>query len=275
MREDEKDYAVAFFTPIDTDGITFVCRPPSMPSKPKELENPLSSKFGSHVECIAVFNDVFIPWESIFMAGEYEFAGPMATTFSSIHTPSKGGCGAGAMDTAIGALALIADYNGVEHASHIRDYLTEMIMAAETVYSCGIAAAAEGARHDSGVHISKGLPAHSGKVYYAKKVVEERFFMQDAAGGLVVTMASEEDYRNPETSKYLEKYYRGREGVPTEHRVRAFKLIEDLIASDYAGYYQAMSISGGVNPQSHKQMIFLDYDFEPLKRRARRAAGID
>jgi 4-hydroxybutyryl-CoA dehydratase/vinylacetyl-CoA-Delta-isomerase len=55
--ESAKDYSFAFFTPVDTEGITFVCRPPSIPSEPKELENPLSSRFG-HVETLTIYDNV-------------------------------------------------------------------------------------------------------------------------------------------------------------------------------------------------------------------------
>ena len=178
------------------------------------------------------------------------------------------------MELSIGAVALIADYNGVGRAPHIRNYLTEMIMNAGITYSCGIAAAVEGSKHPSGAYIPKGQFAYTGKAFAARKLGEDRYFMQDAAGGLVGTMATEKDYRNPETGKYMEKYLKGRQDVPTEHRIRAFKLVEDLTASNYAGWYHAMAISGGGGPQLLKTGLFFDYDLEASKSRAKSAAGI-
>jgi 4-hydroxybutyryl-CoA dehydratase/vinylacetyl-CoA-Delta-isomerase len=99
--------------------------------------------------------------------------------------------------------------------------------------------------------------------------------MQDAAGGLVGTMATEKDYRSPLSGKYLEKYYKGREGVTTEDRVRAFKLIEDLTASEFAGWYHAMCISGGGAELSFKMWLAMEYDFEKSKAKAKKAAGIE
>jgi 4-hydroxybutyryl-CoA dehydratase/vinylacetyl-CoA-Delta-isomerase len=98
--------------------------------------------------------------------------------------------------------------------------------------------------------------------------------MQDAAGGLVATMASEEDYRNPGTGKYMEKYYKGRNGVPTEDRMRAIKLVEDLTASEFSGWYHAMAITGGGPPLYHKKIVMEHYDLERSKRKAMSAAGI-
>ena len=275
LSEDEKDYAVGFFTPVDTEGITFICRPPAIPLELKELENPYSSRFAGHVEAMVIFDDVFIPWERVFMAGENEFTGPMMDAFASFHMMSKCGCRPASIDLAIGATGLIADYNGTERASHIRECLTDMIMTAEITYSCGLAAAVQGVRHDSGVYIPKGMPGYTGKVFAAKKLGEDRYFMQEVGGALVATMASEKDYRNPETGKYLEKYYQGREGVPTEHRMRAFRLIEDLTASPYAGWYHGMAITGGGTPQALRVGVLLDYEMEESKRRAKIAAGIE
>jgi len=275
LSEDEKDYAVGFFTPVDTEGITFICRPPAIPLELKELENPYSSRFAGHVEAMVIFDDVFIPWERVFMAGENEFTGPMMDAFTSFHMMSKCGCRPASIGLAIGATELIADYNGTERASHIRECLTDMIMTAEITYSCGLAAAVQGVRHDSGVYTPKGIPGYTSKVFAAKKLGEGRYFMQEVAGGLVATMASEKDYRNPETGKYLEKYYKGREEVPTEHRMRAFRLIEDLTASSYAGWYHGMAITGGGTPQALRIGVLLDYDIEESKRRAKIAAGIE
>jgi len=115
----------------------------------------------------------------------------------------------------------------------------------------------------------------TGKVYAAKKLGEHRYCMQDTAGGLVATMVSEKDYRSPIVGRYLEKYYRGKEGIPTEERVRAFKLIEDLTASEFAGWYHVMCITGGSPSKFLKDMVALGYDLESCKKRAKRAAKIE
>jgi len=273
LREDEKDFAVAFATPLDTEGITFICRPAPVPSEPKVLEEPIGRNYG-HAEVMVIYDDVFIPWERVFMCGEYEFAGPLMNTFAAFHMLTKCGCRSATMELDIGATALIADVNGTGRARHIADYLTEMMMNTEIVYSCGIAAAVDGTKHESRAFIPNSIPAFTGKAYAARKLGEHRYFMQDSAGGLVQTMSTEKDYLNPETGRYLEKYLKGRTEVPTEHRFRAFRLIEDLTSSPFAGWYHAMCISGGGGPQLLKQGIRAEYKIDKLVERAKRIAGI-
>ena len=50
-----------------------------------------------------------------------------------------GGCKSGVGDVAIGAASLIAQYNGTEKASHIKDKLVEMTQLNEQLYCAGIA----------------------------------------------------------------------------------------------------------------------------------------
>jgi len=268
------DYFVGFFSPLDAKGITFICKAPHAPSEHRELENPLTSKFGGHVESMIVFDNVFVPWERVFMCGEMEGVATFGTILGASHMWHKCMCRWANMDLSIGATALIADYNGVGTAPHIVDALNEMAMDAEMLRSCAVAGAVEGWMHESGVYTPRLAPVAAGKVFAARKLGEDRYNMQDAAGGLVATMASERDFFSPTVGKLLEKYYKGRDGVPTVDRVRAFKLIEDLTASEFAGWYHAMCISGGGASQTYKAVVGMEYDLERCKAKAKRAAGI-
>jgi 4-hydroxybutyryl-CoA dehydratase/vinylacetyl-CoA-Delta-isomerase len=274
LREDEKEFAVGFFCPLDAEGITFMCRPATAPPAPTKLENPLGGKYG-HAEIFVMYDDVFIPWEKVFMCGEYDFTLPMINVFTANHMLSKCGCRAASMELDIGATGLIAEVNGAEKASHINDYINEMIMNTEMVYACAMAAAVNGEKHESGVFIPNLIPTCAGKAFAAKKLGEHRYYMQDSAGGLVQTMVNEKDFLSPETGKMMEKYYKTKEQIPTESRVRAFKLVEDLTSSPLAGWYHAMCISGGGGPQMLKQGIRANYDVGRLKQRAKKVAGIE
>jgi len=269
------EYYVGFFTPVDAEGITYICRAAHAPTEPRDIDNPLSSKYGGHVEAMIVFDDVFVPWERVFMCGEVESIATFGSILLAMHVWQKCLCRRANIDLSIGAAALIADYNGVATAPHILDELSEMAMDAEIVNACAVAAAVEGSTHESGVYYPRLSPAATGKVYSARKLGEHRYYMQDAAGGLVGTMASEKDFRSPLVGKHLQKYYQGREGVPTEHRVRAFKLIEDLTASEFAGWYHAMCITGGSPSKTLKDMVAMECDYERCKGKAKLAAGIE
>jgi len=159
-----EDYYVGFFTPVDAEGVTFICRAPHAPTEPKEMENPLSSRFGGHVESMIVFDDVFVPWERVFMCGELESVVTYGPILGASHMWHKCMCRWANIDLSIGATALIADYNGVGNAPNIVDSLTEMAMGAEILRSCAMAAAVEGWKHDSGVYTPRFSPVATGKI---------------------------------------------------------------------------------------------------------------
>ena len=271
----EPEYFVGFFTPLDTEGMTLICKAAHGPSEPKELENPLSSKFGGHVEAIIIFEDVFVPWENVFMCGESEFLLPYATILASNHLSAKCLCRSANMNLSIGATALIADYNGLEGAPHIQDGMNEMAMDAEILYSCAMAAAVEGSKHASGVYVPRMAPLATGKVHSARKLGEHRYYMQDVAGGLVATMASEKDYRNPATAKYLEKYYKGSADVSTENRIRMRRLIENLTLGTAAVGYLTESMHGAGSPQAQRIMISRQVNTKEKQKMAKKLCGIE
>jgi len=138
MREDDRDYAVAFAIPVDTAGITLVARGINMPADAQQA--PLSHS-GAVVESLTIFDDVFVPNERIFLCGESEFCGDVANNFATINRHGYLGTDYGKLELFIGAAALIAEYNGVADKSHIRDKITEMIKLASGIYALGIAAA--------------------------------------------------------------------------------------------------------------------------------------
>ena len=81
MKENDSDYAVAFAVPIDAKGIEMVSR---QAGRPGESTAVLSSRYGQATAQI-LFNDVFVPWERVFMAGEWKYAGSLTESFAIHH----------------------------------------------------------------------------------------------------------------------------------------------------------------------------------------------
>ncbi len=143
-------------------------------------------------EALVVFDHVFIPYEYVFMAGEYDFAGMMVERFAGYHRQSYGGCKVGVGDVVIGAAALVAaEYNGAEKASAVKDKLIEMTHLNETLYCCGIACSSQGQRTKAGNYQIDLLLANVCKQNVTRFPYEIVRLAEDIAGGLMVTMPSE------------------------------------------------------------------------------------
>ena len=271
MRESDSDYAVAFATPADAEGIVHVYGRGTLEARAIEgidLGNVEFSKFCPMV----IFDDVFVPWERVFMCGEYEFAGPMVRLFGSYHRHSHGGCKCGVGDVLIGAAAAIAEYNGVANASHINSKLVDMIQIVQAMYGCCLAASIEARESDSGIYEVDSVLANTSKLFEGKEYHEVIRLLVDIAGGFVADLPSEKDLRNPEIGPLVEKYLKGTAGVSVEDRMRMFRLIEKLA---FETRDIVSNIHGGGSPEAHRMTLLRDTDLEPRKRLAKRLAGIE
>jgi 4-hydroxybutyryl-CoA dehydratase/vinylacetyl-CoA-Delta-isomerase len=97
---------------------------------------------------------------------------------------------------------------------------------------------------------------------------------QDIAGGIMVTLPSEQDFNHEEAGPILEKYLRGVSSVPTETRVRMLRLIENMTLGRNAVGYLTESMHGAGSPQAQRIQIQRQMDVEKKKWYARRLAGI-
>jgi 4-hydroxybutyryl-CoA dehydratase/vinylacetyl-CoA-Delta-isomerase len=275
MTKDDADYAVSFAAPADAEGISYIYGRQSCDTR--KLEGGEidvgNHHFGGH-EALMVFDNLFVPWEKVFMCGEYDFSGALVERFAGYHRQSYGGCKVGVGDVLIGAAALAAEYNGASKASHIKDKLIEMIHLNETLFSCGIACSAQGHKTASGTYLIDLLLANVCKQNVTRFPYEIARLAEDIAGGLMVTMASEKDLRHPEIGKIVEKYFKGIASVSTENRCRILRLVENITLGTAAVGYRTESMHGAGSPQAQRIMISRQGNLEYKKKLAKEIAGI-
>ena len=83
LTEQDKDYAVAFAVPANTPGLKMIVSPFGASSS-SDFHHPVSAHHRM-IESLTIFDDVFVPKERVFMSGEWDFAGGLATTFVQFH----------------------------------------------------------------------------------------------------------------------------------------------------------------------------------------------
>src|ERR687888_2270420 len=255
LKAEDKNYALVGAVPVDAPGITYVYGRQSCDTRSMEDgEIDAGNAMYSGQEAMIIFENVFIPNELIFMDGEYDFAAMLVERFTCYHRRSYV-CKTGLGDALIGAAAAIADYNGVANASHIKDKLVEMTHLNETIFAAGIASSYQAHRTASGNYQNDDMLANVCKHNVTRFPYEISRLAQDIAGGLMVTMPSEKDFRSPETGPLLEKYLKGRKGVSTENRVRIMRLIENMTLGRNAVGYLTESMHGAGSPQAQRIQI--------------------
>ncbi len=275
MSEAEQDYAVAFALPADTQGIIYIYG--RQASDTRKLEGSSqdvgNAQFGGH-ECVVILNDVFVPWERVFMAGEYSYSGALVERFAGYHRQSYGGCKVGVGDVLIGAAQNLSNQQGTEKAPHVKDKIIEMIHLNETLYACGIACSAEGRPTASGTFLIDLLLANVCKLNVTRFPYEIARLAQDIAGGLLVTMPSEKDFANPEVGPFLTKYLRSVDSYATEARCQMLRLVENLTIGPGAVSYLTESMHGAGSPQAQRIMLARLADIAQKEQLAKDLAGI-
>lgn len=268
----DEAYAVSFAVPADAPGVIFVFGRQVNDSRKWEGQidqgNPTYGVVGG--EAMIIFDDVFVPWERVFLCGETQFAGPLVERFTAYHRQNYGACKSGNLDVLIGATAALADMQGTARAGHVREKLAEMAHLAETMYSGALSCSYECTSLACGCAYVDAALANSSKLNTARYYPEVTRLAQDIAGGFVATLPSEQELENPRVAGFVRKYYQTRPEVPAEDRIRLGRLVENMTGA--TPIIECMHGAG--SPQAQKVVIQRQTDWQGKVALARRIAGV-
>jgi len=269
-KEEDKDYAVSFVIPRDIEGLTIV--ETRHPSDKREFEEgfDIPVKIGGITQAYLLFEDVFVPKDRVFMCGEHEFSQEAVMNFIMPYRSAIGACVAGQGDVMIGSAVLVARANGLSEKV-FKEKLTKMSINNETTFGMGIAAAALGKKHSSGVWLCDPVLANVNKVHVATLPYETKILAQDISGGIAETgcMPSCKDFYDENYGPLLQKYLKACSSA--DERVKAARLVEWFTVG--AGIPGCMH--GGGSPEGAKLIIRANMDIEKKVKMAKRLAGID
>ena len=240
--------------------MTIVARPAG---RPGENGAVFTGKYGQSTG-VVLFDNVFVPHERIFLAGEWEHSGFLTTTYATHHRHSCIGARAGFGDLLIGAGVLMYEANGLDASrhGHVRDAMVELIKIVEGFFACGVAASVYGLKDESGNIQPDNVFSNVGKLLLATQIYDMQRLAHYVSGGLVVALPGPDEDHNPATQARLSAVLAGRQDIPARHRLEVARLLEDLTASDSAGWYSIISLHGGGSPEAMKREIWRQYPLE-------------
>lgn len=259
----DADCAVCCAVPVDAEGVTVITR---RAGRPGEAAARFSAKYGQATG-VVIFEDVLVPWDRVFMAGETEEAGLLTTAYATHHRQSCIAARAGFGDLLIGAGALMYEANGLdaEKHGHIREQMVELIKIVEGFFACGVAASVYCAKDPSGVAMPDPVFANIGKLLLATQIYDMHRIAHYVSGGLVVALPGPGEDHNPETAASLAAVLGGRQDIPYDRRIAVARFVEDLTVSDQAGWYSVISLHGGGSPEAMKREIWRNYPVDEKK----------
>ncbi len=262
MGQADADFAVCCALPCDAPGLTMVSRPAGRPGDKVEHGAPLFSRRYGQATAVLVFDRVFVPWERVFYAGEWEHSQVLTYSYATHHRHSCIAARAGFGDLLIGAGALMCEANGFDpgEKSSLREPMVELIKITEGFYACGVAASVYGAPDPlAGNFMPESVFANIGKLLLATQIYDMQRLAHEVSGGLVVALPGPDEDHNPATAATLAEVLRANPAVPYDKRIEVARFIEDLTASYQGGWYSVISLHGGGSPAAMKQEIWRQY----------------
>ncbi len=270
MTEEDKDYAVAFAVPVNAKGLKLFNSPIGV-RDPNDY--PISSQHPI-VESMVVFDDVFIPWERVFMCGEWQQSALAANWFGMWHRFTGLSYKQADAQMIVGAACLAAEYNGVSDAPHIREELLEIMTYASAIEVFAKAAANDCVILPSGIACPNPMITNLGKYLFATGFGKAMEHLLEICGGAVVTTPGGKDYANPMIKPYMDKFLGGKKGIPAENRIKLLKFVKDFAASDFGGHWLVTTLHAEGSIAAQKITMLRQFDVEPCIERVKKTAGI-
>jgi 4-hydroxybutyryl-CoA dehydratase/vinylacetyl-CoA-Delta-isomerase len=247
----DADYAVAFAIPVNTKGVKMVCRP--FQAHISKLEFPNSRPVRVHTDALIIFDDVFVPWERVFMCGEWKHSGMLVYNFALMHRRTGCAYRIPMSEQFLGVAKAIAEYNGIANAPHVREKMTELVIYLETLRSMSRAACLDFVTY-GGIAVPNPISTNIAKYYFANEYHNVIKIIQDLAGGLLVTAPTYKDYELPELHADLEKYLSAKTGYSAEQRLRMLDLIRRITGADR----ETIAIHGEGSLQAQRLTILVE-----------------
>ena len=251
MTEADADYAVAFAIPVNTKGIKQVCRP--FTSHVSPLEFPISRPLRVHTDSLIFFDDVFVPWERVFLCGEWKYASVMVYNFALLHRRTGCSYRIPLSEQLVGVGAAIAEYNGISKAPHVREKLTDLIIYLETLKSLSKTACYDFVMR-GGIAVPNPIATNMAKYHFAHNYHDVVKIIQDLAGGIIVTAPTYKDYQLPELHDDIDKYLQANKDISTENRLRMVDLIRRITRAEL----ETICLHGEGSPMAERMTIYME-----------------
>ncbi|MDP8958157.1 MAG: 4-hydroxyphenylacetate 3-hydroxylase [Actinomycetota bacterium] len=265
LQPEDSDHALSFVVPIGARGLKLYCRRPFAMDQPSRFDYPMSTRF-DETDALVVFDDVFVPWEEVFVYRDVEgiraqffqtAAHVLGNNQAQVRLVNK-------MQFIIGVARKIAQVNQIDAIPSVQEKLGDLASLAAIVE--GMVLASEATAVEDGFGVMKPNPRF---LYGAMGLQAETYpralhLLRELAGGGVMQLPS--SYRelvSEETRGDMERYVQS-PGYPTEERVKLFKLAWDLVGSEFGGRHHQYEMFYAGAPFVAKGYAYRNYGYDEV-----------
>ena len=235
--EDNIPFAFAFALPINTPGMKLICRDTYDHGK-STFDAPLSSRF-EEMDAVVIFNNVFVPWERIFMYGEPELCNQaFNATNAVIHMMHQVACGKLAKsEFLVGILCAIARANGRDKDLYTKGLIAEVMQMTETVRALLYSAESQAHEDQYGNFVPLRGPLETSRNLFPRMYPRMIEILQLIGSSSLMATPTEADFSN-ELAGDVEQYFQ-LSFLESRDRVALYRLAHDVAISGF-GNRQAL-----------------------------------
>ncbi len=267
LTEAEAPYAMVFIIPVAAPGLKIICRESF--SRPDQFaDHPLSARF-DEMDAVAVFDDVLVPWERVFLHRDIKlvaqmYAGTRIREMTAHQTNTRL---LSKIEFVYGLLCLMAEAIGTQDVPTVQEMLGEAASYVEIIKATLITS-----EHEAQIDPSNGVmypslqPLQVGRTWGPRiypRLME--IVRRLGAGGLMQLPASSAIFDSP-IGPEIEKYYRGAH-IAAREKVSLFKLAWDLLGSDFGARHTLYELYYAGDPSA--LMAGFHREFKKEESRAR------
>lgn len=234
LQPGEEKYALSFAIPMNAKGLKILSRKSYEAANPSVFDNPLSSRFDEN-DAVLYFDDVKVPWDRIFIAGDTVMTGKQfhatpAHVYQNYQAQIRLSV---KLKFLIGLARRITEINGTTNFPQVREILGQL--AAEAGMVDGLVAGMEAKGFNYGPYF---IPDRH-TLYAAQTLTQQLYgkiittLRELAGGGMIMLPSSVHDFQNPEMVRLIGKTQQS-PAASAEEKVKFYKLAWDAVGSEFA-----------------------------------------
>jgi 4-hydroxyphenylacetate 3-monooxygenase len=262
LTADDRDHAVTAMVPVAAPGLKVYCRRPYALGHPSAFDYPMSMRF-DETDALVVFDDVFVPWEDVFLCRDVEgLSAQWFETGSHVLGNTQAQIRLGVkLQFLAGIARKLCEINGIDKIPSVREKLGELAALATTVEGMVLAAKAASFTDEQGAQRPHPRFLYSPMAQQSETYPRVLSIIRELAGGGVVQLPSSfRELHDEDCRADMERYVQS-PGYPAEERVKFFKLVWDVVGSEFAGRHLQYEMFYGGAPFITKGQAFRAYDF--------------
>lgn len=266
------DYAVGFICDLGSPNLKYICRT-GFAGRAAAEDYPLANRF-DEVDALVIFDNVLIPWENVLFYRHTKAAMFIRSTlhrysaFAFVQRNLK------VADMMIGAALWNVRQTGLHKQQAVQEKLAQLAVYREGISAHLAGAIATAEESPGGLLMPNQSLLYTGRVHACTNLPAMMHIARELCGGQICITPDYASFQNPDSGKWLKKFYTINEDWEAEDRRKLLAFARDLLNSDYAGHRLTFQLFAQSPPFAHLAAVYHNFDWDGPLDFVREAAGL-